>query len=198
VPGADRRVRSIGVIRHRSRAELRDSGHASWQSLHGMPGDEREPTPDPSLKTGSSGYQSDSEETPTFSEVPEGEPPEERIDPYQAFADVASKVRKEKEREKEKRQPAIWLPGEDDLDQENALADQETKFSGDGWRGRGNPQVGVRLRPSDFERLSRAAEIYGVRRTTFARMMIIRGVNAVLDAELRRDGEFLRERWDRS
>jgi hypothetical protein len=57
--------------------------------------------------------------------------------------------------------------------------------------------VGVRLRPRDFERLGRAADLYGVRRTTLARMMIIRGVNAILEAELRRDGELLRERGGR-
>jgi hypothetical protein len=36
--------------------------------------------------------------------------------------------------------------------------------------------------------LKRAAEIYGVRPTTMARMMILRGVKAILDAELRDKG----------
>ena len=50
----------------------------------------------------------------------------------------------------------------------------------------------MRLRPTDFERLRRVAELYGVRPTTLARMMVIRGVGAILDAELRRKGEFFR------
>ncbi len=72
--------------------------------------------------------------------------------------------------------------------------DRETRFSGDSYGGRGNPQVSVRLRPSDFKRLRRAADLYGVRPTTLARMMVIRGVGAILDAELRRSGEFIRDR----
>jgi hypothetical protein len=111
------------------------------------------------------------------------------MDPYEAFARSASKAQSEKEKA-----PANSLPGAGDLDKEQALADEETRFSGDAWGGRGNPQVGIRLRPRDFERLGKAAELYGVRRTTLARMMVIRGVNAILDAELRRDGEFLRDR----
>jgi hypothetical protein len=165
-----------------------------------------ERTPDRSEAGASPGRRTDSEEPTPFSEVPgpdpspsepaeaegddEGAGDEERIDPFEAFTEISSKVRKEKA----ERDPAISLPGEDDLDQEGTYVDEETKFSGDGWRGRGNPQVGVRLRPRDFERLGEAASLFGVRRTTFARMMIIRGVKAVLDAERRRDGEFLRER----
>jgi hypothetical protein len=115
----------------------------------------------------------------------------ERIDPYTAYAQVAAKVRSEKE----KRDPGIWLPGADDLDTEEGVdASRETRFSADSWGGRGNPQVSVRLRPLDFGRLRQAADLYGVRPTTLARMMVIRGVRAILDAELRRDGEFLRER----
>ena len=64
----------------------------------------------------------------------------------------------------------------------------ETQYSVDARRLKGTPQVGVRLRQSDFHRLSRAAEIYGVRPTTMARMMILRGVKAILDAELRDKG----------
>jgi hypothetical protein len=114
------------------------------------------------------------------------------MDPYEAFALSARKVRSEKEQA-----AAAGLPGPDDLDKERALPDEETRFSRDAWGGRGNPQVSIRLRPHDFERLDRAAELYGVRRTTLARMMVIRGVKAILDTELRREGEFLRERRGR-
>jgi hypothetical protein len=113
------------------------------------------------------------------------------MDPYEAFAKAASKSQSDKA----KRDPAIWLPGGDVLDEERGLPeDRETRFSGDAWGGRGNPQVSIRLRPYDFQRLRQAAELYGVRPTTLARMMVIRGVKAILDAELRREGEFFRER----
>jgi hypothetical protein len=115
---------------------------------------------------------------------------DDRSDPFQAFAEVAAEERARKKRE---RDPSIWLPDSDDLDQEFTRADMETRFSRDAYGGRGNPQVSVRLRPRDFQRLRQAAEIYGARPTTFARMMVIRGVGAVLDAELRRKGEFLRD-----
>lgn len=139
----------------------------------------------------SPGYQSDSTEPASLDEVPEPGPLEEdeRIDPYRAFAEAAAK---EQERKKSQRDPAIWLPSEDEFDEETYKSpDEETRFSRDGLQ-RGNPQVSVRLRPRDFERLRRAADLYGVRPTTFARMMVIRGIGAILEAELRRKGEFLR------
>jgi hypothetical protein len=75
--------------------------------------------------------------------------------------------RSAKKREKERRDPASWLPGPEHLDEELAqVADEETRFSRDAWGGRGNPQVSIRL----------------------ARMMVIRGVKAILEAELRREG----------
>jgi hypothetical protein len=149
------------------------------------------PTPGTPSRTGSPGYQTGSEEPATFSEAPEPESSEdESVDPYEAFARAASKGRSKRE----KRDPGLWLPGSDDLDKEEALADAETRFSRDAWGGRGNPQVSIRLRPRDFERLGQAADLYGVRRTTLARMMVIRGITAILDSELRREGEFLRER----
>ena len=113
------------------------------------------------------------------------------MDPFQAFAEVEAQRRREKAR----RNPAIWLPGPNELDEETGQeADRETRFSRDSWGGRGNPQVGIRLRPRDFERLHQAAKLYGVRPTTLARMMVIRGIRAILEAELRREGEFYRER----
>jgi hypothetical protein len=114
------------------------------------------------------------------------------IDPFEAFARAESENAAERQSEKEKRDPAIWLPGPDDLDHEPGPPDSETGFSRDRWR-RGNPQVSLRLRPLDFDRLRRAADLYGVRPTTLARMMVIRGVRAILDAELRKHGDLFRE-----
>ncbi len=157
--------------------------------------DSRQPDEGFDSDVGSPGHQIDSEQPPSSAEVPGSVSPvdddEERIDPFQAFAEVSAKVRTEKER----RDPGIWLPGENELDQEpGLLPDSETRFSRDAYGGRGNPQVSVRLRPSDFERLRRAADLYGVRPTTLARMMVIRGIRAILDAELHRKGEFLQDR----
>ena len=115
------------------------------------------------------------------------------MDPLQAFAEIASKA----SRDRGKKDPGLWLPGSQELEEDpGGAADQETRFSADDWGGRGNPQVSIRLRPLDFERLGKAADLYGVRRTTFARMMVIRGVKAILEAELRREGEFLRSSAD--
>jgi hypothetical protein len=50
----------------------------------------------------------------------------------------------------------------------------------------GSQQLGLRLRPKHFEQLGKVADLYGVRPTAMARMMVIRGINAVLDAERRR------------
>ena len=47
-------------------------------------------------------------------------------------------------------------------------------------------QVGIKLRPDDYDALARAARFYGARPTTLARLLVNRGVRAVLDAE--RDG----------
>jgi hypothetical protein len=189
------------------------SGPESFRRTDGpgyQPGSE-EPAPSPTTNGGdasaSPGYQPDSGEPTAFSEVPgddsAGETTSdtpavaesERIDPFQAFAEVRAKVAEEKRREKERRNPAIWLPGADELDSEPGMPDRETRFSRDGWGGRGNPQVGVRLRPMDFERLGHAAASYGVRPTTLARMLIIRGVNAILKADLERSAELLKDRY---
>ena len=138
----------------------------------------------------SDGYQAGSEEPTPLPDAPHPQPQadDEPMDPYVAYAQAAAREREDRKRERE---PAIWLPESDQLDADPGLVDTETRFSRDGWGGRGNPQVSVRLRPRDFERLSQAANLYGVPRTTFARMMVIRGVGAVLDAELRRKGELL-------
>jgi len=134
-------------------------------------------SPGATPKNAGPGYQSASEELATSAQV-SGPPSPREL----------------KERVKKQREPGIWLPGADELDGEAVSGeDRETRFSGDSYGGRGNPQVSVRLRPRDFKRLRRAADLYGVRPTTLARMMVIRGVGAILDAELRRSGEFLRE-----
>jgi hypothetical protein len=143
--------------------------------------DSRQPDPAPSPgaspRTTPLGYQSASEEPATSAQV-SGPPSQREL----------------KERVKRQREPGVWLPGADELDREAPISeDRETRFSGDSYGGRGNPQVSVRLRPRNFKRLRRAADLYGVRPTTLARMMVIRGVGAILDAELRRSGEFLRE-----
>jgi hypothetical protein len=142
---------------------------------------------------GSDGYQTGSDQPSSSEQLPRSEPDDgqDRMDPYEAYARAAAKVATEEKRDKERSNPAIWLPGPDSFDQESGPTDRETGFSRD-WR-RGNPQVSVRLRPLDFESLRRAAELYGVRPTTLARMMVIRGVRAILDADLRRSGEELRE-----
>jgi len=50
-------------------------------------------------------------------------------------------------------------------------------------------QVGIKLRPADYEALASAAFLYGVRPTTMARMLVNRGARAVLESK--------RERLDR-
>jgi hypothetical protein len=142
---------------------------------------------------GSRGYQSASEEPPSSTEVPESlsaEEDDEGLDPYEAFAEAAATAR---ERKKRDREPGTWMPGSDEFDHELGREDAETRFSRDSWGGRGNPQVSVRLRPRDFERLRRAADLYGVRPTTFARMMVIRGTGAVIEADNVRKAQFLKD-----
>jgi hypothetical protein len=113
------------------------------------------------------------------------------MDPYQAYAVAAAEAR---ERRKRDREPGTWMPDSEHLDRDELPPDRETRFSRDSWGGRGNPQVSVRLRPRDFERLRHAADLYGVRPTTFARMMVIRGVGAVIEADNVRKASFLTDR----
>jgi hypothetical protein len=157
-----------------------------------MAGSDEAPTPSTSPRTTSDGYQSGSDELSPSADRPgsDQQDDDDLVDPFTAYAHAVANNRERKKRERE---PGIWLPDSDDLDQERLPEDAETRFSRDAWGGRGNPQVSVRLRPRDFERLRQAADLHGVRPTTFARMMVIRGVGAVLDAELRRQGEFLRD-----
>jgi hypothetical protein len=90
-----------------------------------------------------------------------------------------------KQRDEERRQPATWMPGAEELDRDPEPAD-DTEFGTDGpARDYASRQLGVRLRPKHYERLLECARLYGVRPTTFARMMIVRGTNAIHEAELR-------------
>src|SRR5689334_4753335 len=127
-----------------------------------MGDEERASTRGPPPKTTSDGYQIGSEGRSGFSDAPAPKPEAVRSN---------------------RRDPAIWLPGGSELDQDPTRPELETRYSVDARRLKGTPQVGVRLRQTDFHRLCRAAEIYGVRPTTMARMMILRGVKAILDAE---------------
>jgi hypothetical protein len=105
----------------------------------------------------------------------------------QAIAEAEAR----RQRRKKLRAPGVWLPGSDDLGRDPAIPSEETGFSVDSRRS--SQQVGIRLTPTHFAQLCEVADLYGVRPTTLARMMVIRGVKAVLDAELRRKGEMLRE-----
>jgi hypothetical protein len=77
------------------------------------------------------------------------------------------------------------MPGPEDFDRDPDPGD-DTGFGTDGPpRDYTSRQLGIRLRPKHWERLLEAARLYGVRPTTMARMMIVRGTNAIYDAELR-------------
>jgi len=85
------------------------------------------------------------------------------------------------------------MPGSDDFDRDPEAGD-DSGFGVDGpARPTASRQLGLRLRPQHFERLLEAARLYGVRPTTMARMMVIRGINAIHDAEQRHKAEDLFE-----
>jgi hypothetical protein len=67
--------------------------------------------------------------------------------------------------------PAASMPGDDIADIPRV--------------GRRKPvhQVRIKLRPDDYDALARAARLYGARPTTLARLLVNRGVRAVLDGE---------------
>jgi len=44
-------------------------------------------------------------------------------------------------------------------------------------------QVGIKLRPADYEALASAAFLYGVRPSTMARLLVNRGARAVLESK---------------
>jgi hypothetical protein len=85
------------------------------------------------------------------------------------------------------------MPGPEDLDRDPETGD-DTEFGTDGPpRDYTSRQLGIRLRPKHWERLLEAARLYGVRPTTMARMMIVRGTNAIYEAEVRARARELRE-----
>jgi hypothetical protein len=123
---------------------------------------------------------------PHTTSAPDAEESEGLSQRDRGFAEAEANIARREER----RNPGTWLPGVDDLDSEPGPGD-ETGFSRDDFVGHGSRQLGLRLRPKHFDRLCQVAELYGVRPTTLARMMVIRGVNAVIEAENRRKAEML-------
>jgi len=94
-------------------------------------------------------------------------------------------ARARKDLDERRRAPGTWAPGSEDFNRDPEPQD-DTEFGVDGpVREYTSRQLGVRLRPKQFDRLLEAARLYGVRPTTFARMMIVRGTNAIHDAERR-------------
>jgi hypothetical protein len=101
------------------------------------------------------------------------------------YAASLAKVATQRERDERNRAPGTWMPGPEDLDRDSEPGDN-TDFGTDGpERDYTSRQLGIRLRPKHWERLLDAARMYGVRPTTMARMMIVRGTNAIYDAEMR-------------
>jgi hypothetical protein len=96
-----------------------------------------------------------------------------------------AKAATQREQDERNRAPGTWMPGPEDLDRDSEPGDN-TDFGTDGpERDYTSRQLGVRLRPKHWERLLDAARMYGVRPTTMARMMIVRGTNAIHEAEMR-------------
>jgi len=101
------------------------------------------------------------------------------------YAASLAKVATQRERDERNRAPGIWMPGQEELDRDPEPGD-DTDFGTDGpERDYTSRQLGIRLRPKHWERLLEAARMYGVRPTTMARMMIVRGTNAICEAEMR-------------
>jgi hypothetical protein len=103
------------------------------------------------------------------------------------------------EKRKIQQSPGTWLPGADELDRDGSDdrdrvedRDEVADFA-EARPTHGNPQISFRLRDPFYSRLAQAAALYGVRPTTLARMMVVRGVNAILDAELARRARLLRD-----
>lgn len=90
------------------------------------------------------------------------------------------------EAEERKRQREERLNGRRFVPSEPELLDEVAS-----WREDEHPpaptsrQVGIRLRPAQWDRLLLVAKWAGLRPTTIARMLINRGTRAVIDEELR-------------
>jgi hypothetical protein len=131
-------------------------------------------------QTGSDGTQSSTGDPSLSDSVPD-------------FARTMAEAAARKQQDERNRAPGTWMPGPEDLDRDPEPGD-ETDFGTDGpKREYTSRQLGIRLRPKHFERLLDAARLYGVRPTTMARMMIVRGTNAIYDAELRARARELKE-----
>ncbi len=120
-------------------------------------------------QTDSAGHQIDSAGTRSSTRTPSRVSPEAREERGDGtdreapdYAKSLAKAAAQKRRDERNRAPGTWMPGSEDLDRD--------------------PQPGD---DTDWERLLEAARLYGVRPTTMARMMIVRGTNAICDAELR-------------
>ena len=137
-------------------------------------------------QVGSEGTQSPTHNTPA--NVDEPRPPD--------FFESMARVAAQKERDERRRAPGTWMPVAEDLDRDPEPGD-ETDFGTDGPpRDYTSRQIGLRLRPQHFELLREAAALYGVRPTTMARMMIVRGIKAIHEAELRARARELTEPVD--
>jgi hypothetical protein len=150
--------------------------------------------PSGSSQTGSDGSRYSEHPPHPRPEEPRRHPEKQEDDPQPPdYLASAARARAQKERDERRRAPGSWMPGPDDFDRDPEPRD-DTEFGTDGpVREYASRQIGVRLRPKQFERLLEAARLYGVRPTTMARMMIVRGTNALHDAELRSRARELRD-----
>src|SRR5207248_6239158 len=74
----------------------------------------------------------------------------------------AARIKQRKEQDERRRAPGIWLPGSHDFDRDPEPGD-DTEFGVDGpVREYASRQLGLRLRPKQFERLLEMARLYGV------------------------------------
>jgi hypothetical protein len=153
------------------------------------PGSDRYPVDSDRIGGDGAGDQLGSEGTRSHADNPSSLPDGPESDYISAMA----RARQRKERDEQRRAPGTWLPGSDDFDRDPEPG-EDTEFGVDGpIREYTSRQLGLRLRPKQFERLLEAARLYGVRPTTMARMMVVRGINAIYDAELRSRARELRD-----
>jgi hypothetical protein len=139
-------------------------------------GDDRHQDGSERYQTGSEGTRSPQDTQPSPSDAGPSD-----------YLSSMARIAAQKARDEERRTPPTWMPGPEDLDlNRDREPGDGTDFGTDGpEREYTSRQLGLRLRPKHYERLVEAARLYGVRPTTMARMMIVRGTNAIHDAELR-------------
>ena len=166
----------------------------------GSPGPQTDSHSEPDAPSAGPGYQGDSERRRSVATTQdEGSPKVSRGDESAAELDLAGvmgRAESRRRQQEQRRVPGTWMPGPEDLDRDREPGD-DTGFGVDGpTREYASRQLGVRLRPEQFERLLEAARLYGVRPTTLARMMIVRGTKAIQEAETRARARELRENVD--